>query len=474
MKKKSLHDAGPAFLSDLKAALGPGAVIPPEARHLEEPRGIFKGRAAAVLRPKSTADVAAIVGKCAQARVGVVPISGGTGLVGGQTLEDGALPVLLSLERMCAIREVDTFGNTLVAEAGAILADVRSAAEKAGRQFPLSLASEGSCRIGGNLSTNAGGVQVLRYGSARSLCLGIEAVLPDGSVLHGLSRLYKDNTGYDIRDLLIGAEGTLGVITAAALRLFDIPGKVVTAFLSVSSPRTALAVFDAVRHELGPSLTAFELLHRNGLEFLEETGLSRSRPFGRIPQWCLLLEAGGGGGQNLAEQVETVLAGQVAQDRVEDVLIAQNEAQRAAFWNIRETIPLANRQIGAISSHDISLPIDRIPEFIEAADAAIFSIRSDLRTNCFGHIGDGNLHYNVFPPKGTGKEALASLRPVIKDGIHDLCDKLGGSFSAEHGVGRLKLAELEKYGDPAKLAVMRAIKSALDPQGIMNPGAVLR
>ena len=468
-----LNPAGPAFLNQLETQLPPGTLRAPEPRYLEEPRGRWRGIAGAVACPATTEEVARIVQTCAAARVGIVPWGGGTGLVGAQIMTDGPLPVILSLERMNRLRGVFPDENVLLAEAGMILADVQAAAEAVGRLFPLTLASQGSCRIGGNLSSNAGGTGVIRYGNARDLCLGLEAVLPDGSVLHGLKRLRKDNTGYDLRGLLIGAEGTLGVITAASLRLYPRPAVEGAALLVVPDPAAALRLLALASERIGESLSAFELISGVGLEFLVETMPTTRQPFGTIPDWMVLIDLGMGLGAKPQEALENLFEAAMAEGLVSDGIVAQSGAQRAAFWDLRETIPLANRAIGAISSHDISLPLGEVAGFIDEAGPALARL-GPWRINCFGHLGDGNLHYNVFPPKGHKSSEFNGLRDDVKTLVHDMVDALGGSVSAEHGIGRLKVGDLEHYGDPAKLAAMRAIKAALDPLGIMNPGAVLR
>ncbi len=470
---RPLESADPAVLERLAAALGPEAVRPPEPRYLEEPRGRIAGRAAAVLRPTSTAAVAAALAICAAARVGVVPYSGGTGLVGGQIFAAGPLPVILSFERMARIRELELTDNVLVAEAGCVLADVQAAAREAGRLFPLSLASEGSARIGGLLGTNAGGINVLRYGNARDLCLGVEAVLADGRVLNGLSSVVKDNMGYDLRHLMIGAEGTLGVITAASLRLFPLPAETATAWIAVASPEAALALLQELRAGLGGAISAFELIHVQGLAFLGEVLPRVPLPPAMATDWRVLVEAGDAAGAEIAARLEATLARALETGLAAEVLIAQSAAQRAVFWGVRETIPEANRLIGAIASHDISLPPSRLAEFIARAGPAIAALDPALRINCFGHLGDGNLHYNVFPPRGRSRDGYEALREPVTRTVHDLVHALGGSVAAEHGVGRFKAADLARYGDPGKLAAMRAIKAALDPEGILNPGAVL-
>ena len=466
-----LNPADPVFLSNLAGLLPPGTLREAEPRYLEEPRGKWKGHAAMVACPASTEEVAVILRAAAAARVGVVPWGGGTGLVGGQVMPDGPLPLLMSLERMNRIRAIYPNENVVLAEAGVILADLHKAAEDVGRIFPLTLASQGSCRIGGNLSTNAGGVNVVRYGNARDLCLGLEAVLPDGQIWHGLKRLRKDNTGYDLRGLLIGAEGTLGVITAASLRLFPKPAAEGAALVVVPNPEAALHLLALAQSKSG-GVSAFELISGMGLRFLAETLPQIRQPFAEVPDWMVLIDIGLTQGSPVGELTDLFEAG-LAAGLVSDGLIAQSGAQRAAFWEMREMIPLANRAVGAVSSHDISLPLSEIPGFIVEAGQALAALDA-WRINCFGHLGDGNLHYNVFPPLGRKPDEFKALAGPVQDLVHGMVAARGGSISAEHGIGRLKVAELERYGDPAKLAAMRAIKAALDPNGIMNPGAVLR
>ena len=467
-----LNPATPAFLDALAARLPTGTLRPAEARHLEEPRGRWQGRAAAVACPATVEEVAEIVRAAAAARVGLVPLGGGTGLVGGQVMPSGPLPLLLSLERMARIRAVLPAENVLIAEAGATLAEVQAAAEGAGRLFPLALASQGSCRIGGNLATNAGGVNVLRYGNARDLCLGLEAVLPDGTIWHGLKRLRKDNTGYDLRNLLIGSEGTLGVITAASLRLYPQPAQPGTALFVTPSPAAALDLLALTQERLPGLVSAFELISGQGLRFLAETMPQLRQPFAAPPDWMVLVDLGLPEGLNPAAALEGLFEAAAEAGLVEDGVIAQSEAQRADFWALRESLPEGNRRIGAVSSHDIALPLSEIPAFIDRAGPALAAL-GDWRINCFGHLGDGNLHYNVFPAPGRTRADHEDAREAIKTCVHDLVHAMGGSVSAEHGIGRLKVKDLERYGDPAKLAAMRAIKAALDPVGIMNPGAVL-
>lgn len=469
----TLNPATPAFADILTAALGVDILTDATPNYLEEPRGRFQGQAAFVARPRDVQQVSTIIALCNEHRIGVVPYAGGTGLVSGQIMTDGPMPALLSLERMNKVRDIDASDNIMIAEAGVILANVQAAAENVNRLFPLSLASEGSCQIGGNLSTNAGGVNVLRYGNTRDLCLGIEAVLPDGTIVSGLERLRKNNTGYDIRNLLIGAEGTLGIITAASLKLYPRPAEVETAFIAVPSPTAALDLLNYLRDALGEVISAFELIDRQGMDFLDETDVAYVNPLADRNTWQVLCECGTAADSGLRTRVENALAAAMDKGLVTDAALAQNATQRAAFWNIRENIPVGNKRVGSISSHDISVPVSRVPEFIEKGRRVIAALDPSLRINSFGHLGDGNLHYNVFPPKGRNRDDFDNIRGDVKTAVHDLVADFGGSFSAEHGVGRMKKSDLQKYGDAGKLTAMRAIKAALDPNGIMNPGAIL-
>jgi len=468
-----LNTADPAFAARLAAQLPDGTLRQPEPRHLEEPRGRWTGQGGLLALPRSTAEVQTILRACAEARVGVLPWGGGTGLVGGQIMPDGPAPVILSLERMTAIRHIWPDENALEVEAGATLQSVQDAASSAGRLFPLSLASEGTARIGGVLATNAGGIGVLRYGNARDLTLGVEAVLADGTVIGGLKRLRKDNTGYDLRHLLIGAEGTLGIITAATLRMVPRPAVSVTAMLVVDSPAAALRLLTLAQSRVPGMVSAFELIAKRGFDFLAEKMPEVANPFATAPDWCVLIELGLPSVFEAEEVMASLYAEADEAGLVRDGVIAASEQQRQSLWRIRESIPEANRLIGSVSSHDISLPLSAVPDFIRAADAALAAM-GDFRVNCFGHLGDGNLHYNVFPAPGRSRKDHEHERDAIKACVHDLVHAMGGSVSAEHGVGRLKVPDLEKYGDPGKLAAMRAIKAALDPLGILNPGAVLR
>jgi FAD/FMN-containing dehydrogenase len=467
-----LNAADEPFLTVLKTVL-PDVVGPIEPRYLEEPRGAMQGTGGILARPRNVGEVSDIVRLCHEHVVAIVPYGGGTGLVGGQVTDDAVAPVVLSLERMNAVRNVDPIGNTITVEAGMTLAAVQDAADAVGQMFPLSLASEGSCMIGGNLATNAGGVQVLRYGNTRDLCLGVEAVMPDGSIHHGLKRLRKDNTGYDLRNLLIGSEGTLGVITAAVLKMVQKPVELTTAFAVVRGPTEAAELLVRMQQALDGLVSAFELMNNVGFDFLHETMREVRTPFEGSPDWMVLAEVGSGLGADMETRMGTLLETALEDGLITDVVLAQSAAQRDAFWTVRESIPEANKRVGAISSHDISIPQDRIAEFIEEGREKL-KIFGDVRLNCFGHLGDGNLHYNVYPPKGEPKADWIHLKRDVMDLIHDLVHAFDGSISAEHGIGRLKSDDLQRYGDPTKMAAMRAIKDALDPKGIMNPGVILK
>lgn len=461
-----LHEA---FLT----LLGPSGLRDPAAypQYFQEPRGRHGGTASLILRPQDTAQVAGVLRLCHAARVPVVPYGGGTGLVGGQLRPDPGPTVVLSLERMNRIRDINPLNMALTAEAGCVLADVQAAADQAGLLFPLALASQGSCQLGGNLATNAGGLNVLRYGNARDLCLGIEAVLADGTVVNDLKALRKDNTGYDLRHLLIGSEGTLGVITAATLKLFARPQQTVTAMLTMPNPDHAVRALRQMQGVLAESISAFELMSATGMAMLAQHFPALVPPVAPGP-WYVLIETGGGEGH--AEQAMLALMAVWEQGLASDCVIAQSEQQRAQMWAIRETMPEANRRVGAVSSHDLSVPIDRIADYIAAATLAVARVDPSLRINCFGHLGDGNLHFNLFPPDGKAARDFEALRPQLKQAIHDLVHDYAGSVSAEHGLGRLKTGDLLRYGDPGKLAAMRAIKAALDPRGILNPGVIFQ
>jgi len=469
----SLNPVDDAFVARLRDLIDPRGVRPVEDRYLEEPRGTWSGIGGVVVAPATVEEVSAILAAASDAQVPVVPYGGGTGLVGAQIMPDGPAPLILSLERMTAIRKVDPVENVAVVEAGAILEDIHNAAAAQNRLYPLSLAAKGTARIGGVLATNAGGVNVLRYGNARDLCLGVEVVMPNGHILSGLTRLRKDNTGYDLRNLLIGSEGTLGVITAATLKLSPMPVGQGVALAVVPSPRAALDLLSLARDKVGEAVSAFELIAGEGLRFLQETLPQIRRPFDPAPDWMVLIELGLPAGLDPEDTLGTIFEEAFERELVSNALMAQSLSQAQEFWEVREQIPEANRLIGSVSSHDISLPLSNVPKFIDQASAMIADM-GPYRINCFGHLGDGNLHYNVFPPKGGDLAEWRAKGKGVKQAIHDLVHQMEGSVSAEHGIGRLKVDDLERYGDPVKLEVMRSLKAALDPKGIMNPGAVLR
>jgi len=465
-----------AFTKDTAAALNTALpalpLKPAEPRYLEEPRGKWTGLPTYVAAPRTTEDVAAIIRFANTHKIGIQPYGGGTGLVGGQLTTKGPEPLILSLESMNAIRAIHPQENTLIAEAGVTLETIHNAAADINRLFPLTYGSKGTAQIGAGLAVNSGGLNVLRYGMARDLCLGIEAVLPNGDILHGLKRLRKDNTGYDLRHLLIGSEGTLGIITAAALKLSPRPAHTATAFLAVPNPTAALDLLARTWDTAGEVISAFEILNATGFHFLAEKFPDTRQPFETPPDWSVLVEIATPAGTDPQAILETVFADAYDADLVTDGLIASSGQQADDFWAVRETIPLANRAIGAIASHDISLPLSHLAEFIETTGKDLADI-APVRINCFGHLGDGNLHYNVYPPAGKDRKDFADVAAEISNRVHDNVVERGGSFSAEHGIGRLKTADLARYGDPAKLTAMRTLKTALDPNGILNPGAVI-
>ncbi|MBY5972857.1 FAD-binding oxidoreductase [Ferrimonas balearica] len=461
------------FRARLRALLPEKALREDMDPYVQELRGAYRGQAGMVVAPGSTEEVSAVLAAANDARVAVVPYGGGTGLVAGQVMPEGPAPLILSLERMTRIRRVDADENVITADAGVVVEELHRAAEGVNRLFPLSFGAQGSARIGGALASNAGGLNVLRYGNTRELCLGIEAVLADGRVMHTLTRLRKDNTGYDLRNLMVGSEGTLGVITGAALKLFSRPTRRATAMLVVPSPAAALKLLALARDHAGEQISGFELISGESFRFLEETLPDIRRPFHPAPDWMVLTEVGLSGTGDAEGMMAGILEAAFEADLVTDGVIAQSEAQADELWHLREAIPEANRAIGAISSHDIALPLSALPEFIEEGTAKLADL-GPYRLNCFGHLGDGNLHYNVFPPAGETKADHMGAKRAIMDLVHDLVASYDGSFSAEHGVGRLKVEDLERYGDPVKLEMMRGIKQLFDPNGILNPGAVLR
>ncbi len=444
------------------------------APYLTDWRGRYTGRARAVVLPADTAQVAAVVRACAAAGCAMVPQGGNTGLCGGATpLADGA-SVVLNLSRLRRIRHVDAANNALCAEAGVPLALVQQAALDADRFFPLSLASEGSCEVGGVISTNAGGVQVLRYGNTRELVLGLEVVLPDGQVWDGLRALRKDNTGYDLKQLFIGAEGTLGIVTAATLKLFARPRAVVTAWLAVASPAAAVQLLGRLRAAVGDRVTAFELISRVSLDLVFQHIPGTRDPLGQPSPWYVLLELSDTvAGDALAGLLETELAATIAEGRVTDGAIATSESQAQALWQLRENISEAQKRDGVSIKPDISVPVSAIPDFLEAAGATLAAAYPGLRVVCFGHLGDGNLHYNLSRPLNGENDAFIARTEEVNRIVYDAVKARGGSISAEHGIGQLKRALLPDYKPAVEIDLMRRIKQAFDPRGLMNPGKVV-
>ena len=465
------------LISELARIVGPANVLraPEDLSGYEQDwRKRWHGRALAVVRPGSTAEVSAVVKACAGAGVSLVPQGGNTGLVGGGVPDDQARQVVLSLRRMSAVRKFDAENLTMTVEAGCVLQAVQAAAEAQGLLFPLSLAAEGSCTIGGNLATNAGGTQVLRFGNARDLCLGVEVVTSAGEIWDGLSGLRKDNTGYDLRGLFIGSEGTLGVITAATLKLFPLPATTLTALAACPSLEAAVELLGLARSRLDASLTGFEVMNRFSLDLVARHFPALPRP---LPDaaWTVLLELSGPQDEAGARaSLEALLESALDSGCVEDAVVAESLAQSRALWHLRESIPLAQAEEGLNIKHDISVPVSAIPRFVQQTDAALQAHMPGIRLVNFGHLGDGNLHYNVqAPPGADARDFLKTQEPRVNEIVYDNVQAFGGSISAEHGVGSLKLEELRHRKSAVALSLMRQIKDALDPQGLMNPGRVL-
>ncbi|HEY3916182.1 MAG TPA: FAD-binding oxidoreductase [Stellaceae bacterium] len=464
-------------LARLRELLGEKGFIADTAAmepYLREERGSYHGAAKAVLRPASTEEVAAIVKLCAEAKLPIFPQGGNTGLAGGAVPWEDGNGVVLSLSRMNRIREVEPIDFSITVEAGVILAEVQKAAEAADRLFPLSLGAEGTCQIGGNISTNAGGIAVLRYGNTRSLVLGLEVVLPDGRVWHGLRALRKDNTGYDLKQLFIGGEGTLGIITAATLRLFPLPKSVETAFLGLARVEDAMALFSRARKASGDQLTAFELISRFGVDMAVKHIAGVTDPLPTKFPWYVLLEVSSSETQSgLLETLERFLSESLEAGLVKDGVIAKSGPQARDLWRIREGLVEAQKFEGGSIKHDISVPVSRVAEFITRAHAAIAERLPGIRPNAFGHVGDGNIHYNIHQPERADKAVFLARQAEFNRIVHDIAVGLNGSISAEHGIGRLKVGELAHYKAPLEIELMRRVKHALDPDGIMNPGKIL-
>ena len=463
------------FIAALKAIVGPANVLtqPSDmAAYLTEPRDLFRGGALCVIRPGSTAEVAAIVRLCGAAGTPIVPQGGNTGLVGGQIPAPEDRAIVLSLQRMRALRDIDLASGTMTVEAGMVLAAAREEADRAGRLFPLSLASEGSCTIGGNLATNAGGTGVIAYGSARDLVLGVEAVLADGRIYAGLSKLKKDNTGYDLKDLFIGSEGTLGIITAAVLKLFPKPRAVATAFIGLPAPADALALLDLAREKAGGEITAFELIPRLGLDFVLAHAQGARDPLAGPHRWYVLLELSAHA-DGAADRLVELLADAAGRSLIEDAAVAASEAQRRDFWRLRDELSEAQRREGGSIKHDVSVPIADIPAFIEEAGRVVGAAAPGARPVPFGHLGDGNIHYNVSQPIGSDRDAFLARWAEINFLVHAIVTRFGGSISAEHGIGQLKRELLPHVKDEVAMDLMRALKRTFDPHGLFNPGKLL-
>jgi len=466
-----------SIIKQLVAVVGEAAVLTTTedtGPYAVDWRRRYHGRPLAVVKPASTVEVAAVVKLCADNRVAVVPQGGNTGLVGGATPDESGTQVIVNLSRMNRIRGLDLVNNTLTAEAGCVLATLQQAARDSDRLFPLSLAAEGSCEIGGNLSTNAGGTAVLRYGNTRELVLGLEVVLPNGEVWEGLRGLRKDNTGYDLKQLFIGAEGTLGIVTAAVLKLFPLPKGRATAIVACETPRQALALLSHLQANCGERLTGFELFSDYCLGLVLKHFPASQAPFAaRFAQYALVELTDTLSADRVQSVLEEALAAALERHMIKDAAIAANESQCRQFWGIRERIPESEAAEGRNVKHDVSLPISHIAEFIEAAEASLVRRLPGIRMVTFGHLGDGNLHYNVSLPQGMSPDAFTGVADELSRIVHDHAARLGGSISAEHGLGQMKREEITHYKSAIEINLMKRIKAALDPDGIMNPGKVI-
>jgi len=471
--------AAPSALPErLRGLLGADSVLTDPADcapFLVDHLGRCRGRALAVVQPHSVAQIAQLLALCDAERIGVVPHGGNTSYCGGAIPDESGGQLVLSLRRLNRIRSLDADNYSLTAEAGCVLAQVQAAAEAAERFFPLSIGSQGSCQIGGNLSTNAGGVNVLRYGMTRDLVLGLEVVLPGGRVLDGLTTLRKDNTGYDIKSLFLGAEGTLGVITAASFKLFPQIRARATALAAIPDVRAAVTLLGELRAASGDRVSSFELIPRVGIELTTRYIPGVSDPLASAYDWYVLCELSSSrAAEPLDAVLEEALGAALAKGLVLDAALVRSERERAALWKLRESIPEAQRHEGASLKHDISLPVATLPDFVARAAPWVREHVPDGRLVAYGHVGDGNLHFNISQLPGSDRERFLGRADSVRRAIHDLVRDFAGSFSAEHGVGRLKVPELERYASPLELELMRAVKNAFDPHGIMNPGKILR
>jgi len=469
--------ASPALLDRFAAIVGAAHVLREQtdiAPRLVENRGLYHGASPMVLKPGSVEEVSAILKLASETGTAIVPQTGNTGLVGGQTPRENGSDVIVSLERLNRIRDIDPVAGIMVVDGGCILADVQKAAEDCGRLFPLSLGSEGSCRIGGNLATNAGGTAVLAYGNMRQLCLGLEVVLPTGEIWNGLRRLKKDNTGYDLRDLFIGAEGTLGIITGAVLKLFPQPLGHQVAFAGIGSVEDALALFRNAAGLCGPALTGFELMPRIGVEFTTRHIDGVRDPLETVHPWYVLIDISTSDSAETAERMMTALLEQGFEaGLVQDATIASSQAQQKALWHMRESMSDAQKPEGGSIKHDVSVPVSQIPVFMHEAEAAVMAAMPGARICAFGHMGDGNIHYNISQPVGADKAEFIGRWREMNRIVHGLVMKHEGSISAEHGIGQLKRDELASVRSEIEIELMRRIKRSFDPAGIMNPGKVV-
>jgi FAD/FMN-containing dehydrogenase len=465
------------LVSKLRAIVGDRGIVDPaeQAPYESDWRDQWHGRAACVVRPASTEEVSKVVALLAAQRVAMVPQGGNTSMCGGSVPDTSGSQVIVNLSRMNRIRDVDAMNNTMTVEAGVVLANIQEAAARAGRLFPLSLGAEGSCEIGGNLSTNAGGTGVLRYGNTRELVLGLEVVLPDGRVWNGLRGLRKDNTGYDLKHLFVGAEGTLGIITAAVLKLFPRPRSQATAFVAVESPAAAVALLGKLREAVGERITGFELISRPCLDLVYKHIPNTRDPLNESHPWYVLVELSDSTeGNSLAELLEEALGAAAEDGLLADAVLAMSDTQRLDFWRLRESISEAQKVDGVSIKHDVSVPVSKVPDLIEMASERLVAKFPDIRIVAFGHVGDGNIHYNCGKPdSAAAKDFYKGESPEVNHVVYEVVRELGGSISAEHGLGVLKRDEIREYKSELELDLMRSIKRTLDPHGLMNPGKVL-
>jgi FAD/FMN-containing dehydrogenase len=474
---KRVHMPSEDILDRLIAAAGGHALRDTQEiePYLRENRGLYNGKSSLVLKPGTTEQVAAILAIASETGTPVVPVSGGTGLVGGQVPRADGGDIVLSTERLNRIRDVDPVANVIAVDAGVILADVQKAAEDVDRLFPLSLGSEGSCRIGGNLSTNAGGTAVLAYGNMRHLCLGLEVVLPTGEIWDGMRRLKKDNTGYDLRDLFIGAEGSLGIITGAVLKLYPRPRGHQVAFAGLKSPADALKLFEFASSLCGTALTGFELMPRIGVEFTTRHIPNVRDPLDTVHPWYALIDISTSDAEETAERMmQTLLEDAFERDLIQNAVIASSEEQRKAIWHMRESMSDAQKPEGGSIKHDVSVPVSQVPAFMAEAELGVLKAMPGARICAFGHLGDGNIHYNISQPVGADKQVFIDRWREINKIVHGIVLSHGGSISAEHGIGQLKRDELAEIRPGIEMDLMHRIKKAFDPAGIMNPGKVLK